>query len=239
MFNVFIDIETLPQEGVLPEYVEQAVQNIKVPSDMTKPKLIKALELGDDAKYTTVAELKEQWVNRFGVEQSVKQGEAEWRKTSFDGAKGSICVICAAIEDQPVEIFSTELMTEQEMLEAFWLWMKSKIGALSWRFVAHNAKFDLPFLFHRCVINSVKPMPYHPHGRNGQHYYCTMETWAGYNNRISMDNLAKALGIHGKGDMDGSKVYDTWKEDPKKVVEYCADDIRMLREIYNRMEFVS
>lgn len=113
-----------------------------------------------------------------------------------------------------------------------------QVGGNQWRFVAHNAKFDVPFIWHRSVINMMKPLWFNPHGRHGQHHYCTMEAWAGFNKYIKLDELASILGIKGKGDMDDSKVYDTWLEDQQKVIEYCADDVRMLREIYNRMNFV-
>ena len=53
-----------------------------------------------------------------------------------------------------------------------------------------------------------------------------------------MTALAEALGIEGKGDMDGSKVWDAWKAGQcEQVCEYNVDDIRMNREIYNRLTF--
>lgn len=239
MINVFIDIETLPEPDGKQGFIDAAKESVKVPSTLTKPKLIDALGLGSDGKYKTVDELKEMWVGKFGTEQASIQGEEAWRKTSFDGAKGQICVIGFWVEGHDhAREFSAKTSSEGDMLFAFWSYVATQIGMNQFRFVAHNAKFDLPFLYHRSVINRVKPLYYNPHGRHGQHHYCTMEAWAGYNNRISMDNLAKALGIEGKGDMDGSKVYDTWQTDPQKVIEYCLDDVRMLREIYNRLEFV-
>lgn len=237
MLNAFIDTETLPEDGSLQEFIDKAKDSITVPSDLTKPKLISALELGDDGKYKTVPELKDLWVDKFGSEQAKIQGEQAWRKTSFDGAKGQICVISSAVESGDIITFDALNMPESQMLKLFWEWLGDEIGSSQWRFVAHNAKFDLPFIYKRSVINRVKPVYFNPHGRHGQHHYCTMEAWAGFNNRISMDNLAKALGIEGKGDMDGSKVYDTWITNPAKVISYCPDDVRMLREIYNRLEF--
>lgn len=239
MHSVFIDIETLPDPNGPAEFIEAAKADIKVPSDLTKPKLIAALELGDDGKFKTVPELKELWIEEFGIEQAKAQGEQAWRKTSFDGSKGQICSICGAVGDLDIEKFSTIDMSETELLTELKCWLAAEVGSMAFHLVAHNAKFDLPFIWHRSVINKVKPVYYRPHGRHGQHYYCTMEAWAGFNGRISMDNLAKALGIHGKGDMDGSMVYDTWQVDPKKVVDYCADDVRMLRDIYKRLEFES
>ena len=63
-----------------------------------------------------------------------------------------------------------------------------------------------------------------------------MIAWAGYGNRISADNLSKLLGIKGKTEgMDGSLVYDTWQTDPQKVINYCHDDVNMVKQIHERL----
>lgn len=240
MINVFIDLETLPEPNAINSYIEAVKGNIKAPKELTKPKLIEALGLGDQGKYKTVPELQELWVSKFGAEQEKVQGEQDWRKTSFNGAKGQICVIGVKVEGDKfgTAFYQDDQFSEREILSKFWAWLDLSVGNHQWRFVAHNAKFDLPFLFHRSVINQVKPLRYNPHGRHGQYHYCTMEAWSGFGGKISMDNLASALGIEGKGDMDGSKVYDTWQTDPQKVIDYCLDDVHMLEQIYNRLEFV-
>lgn len=239
MLNAFTDIETLPEPNGLEKFVELAKESIKVPSAMTKPKLIEALGYGSDAKYKTVDELKEDWVEKFASQQAKIQGEQEWRKTSFDGSKGEICVISSAIEDGFIQSFSQLRVSEAQMLREFWEWIDDSVRMHDWRFVAHYAKFDIPFIWHRSVINKVKPSVYfNPHARHGRDIYCTMEAWCGYGNRISLDNLAKALGVNGKTEgMDGSKVYDTWITKPDDVVSYCEDDVSVLRSVYNRMEF--
>jgi hypothetical protein len=66
-----------------------------------------------------------------------------------------------------------------------------------------------------------------------------MIEWAGFGNRISMDNLAKALGVKGKTvDMDGSQVWPEFeKGNIDKIANYCVDDVECTREIYNRLTF--
>ena len=55
---------------------------------------------------------------------------------------------------------------------------------------------------------------------------------------ISLDKLAKALGIQGKSDIDGSMVYGMWKEGKfDEIAQYCADDVRMVRDVYKRITF--
>lgn len=235
MINIYLDTETLPQADQRQSFIDEAKLSVKVPSDLTKPKLMAAL--GTTDKALLVPELKSMWIEEFGAKQAEVQGDEDWRKTSFNGAKGQLCVIGFAIEDGEIQTLSVDGFSESEMLSVFWKSIDELVGDHAFRFVAHNAKFDLPFIWHRSVINKVKPVYFMPHGRHGQHHYCTMEAWAGFNGRISMDDLATALGLDGKGDMDGSMVCDTWQEEPQKVVDYCADDVRMLREIYKRLNF--
>ena len=63
-----------------------------------------------------------------------------------------------------------------------------------------------------------------------------MIAWSGFAGRISADSLCKLLGIKGKTEgMDGSKVYDTWQTDPHKVIQYCQDDVLLVKEIHARL----
>ena len=55
--------------------------------------------------------------------------------------------------------------------------------------------------------------------------------------RVSLDKLCRALGVPGKNGFDGSMVAETWPVDPRKVMEYCMDDVRRVREVYKRLVF--
>ena len=47
----------------------------------------------------------------------------------------------------------------------------------------------------RYSVNNIKPAPkFNPHGRHGNNHFCTMEAWAGFGGRISLNNLADILG---------------------------------------------
>ena len=67
-----------------------------------------------------------------------------------------------------------------------------------------------------------------------------MELWEGFGGRISLDNLAKQLCLGGKYEgMDGSQVWPEFKAgNIDKISEYCAEDVRLLREIYNKINFI-
>lgn len=212
MINNFTDIETLPDQR---KGAKESIE-VSAPGQYKKPESIaKWLEENDDSARDEI-----------------------WRRTALDGSKGEICVICSAIGGGAVQSFSQEKLTERQMLTEYWEWLGDMVKSNQWLFVAHTAKFDVPFLWHRSVINQVKPLYFNPHGRHGQHHYCTMEQWAGFNNKISLDNLAKALGVAGKTEgMDGSMVYDEWLKNPQNVIDYCKQDVEVLRNVYNRMEF--
>ena len=66
-------------------------------------------------------------------------------------------------------------------------------------------------------------------------FFDTMTKWNAQK-RISMDKLARILGLQGKSDIDGSKVWDMYKRgEHQAIADYCADDVRIVREIYKRM----
>ncbi len=224
--NTFLDIETIPQQPE-DEAKAEIAKTIQAPAQMKKQETIDAWHNGD-GKYAGEKE---------------KEIEIAYRRTSFDATKGQICSAAWAIGDGEIQHCGAyENNQEKDLLKFMFdsiLLAKGK-GADPF-FIGHFiAGFDLKFIFHRAVILGVKPpfeLPFA--GWHGKDYFCTQDAWIGKKaNPIKMDALAEALGIEGKGDMDGSKVWDAWKAgDFAKVCEYNVDDIRMNREIYKRITF--
>jgi DNA polymerase III epsilon subunit-like protein len=109
------------------------------------------------------------------------------------------------------------------------------------KFIGHNLiNFDLPFIRKRAVINGIKPPAWFPVNPrpNSEFVYDTMIEWAGWNGRISLDRLGRALQVGDKGNFDGSMVYDAvLVGDIKRVADYCVDDVDLTRAIYKRMTF--
>lgn len=250
--HVFLDIETIPQQGGLPAYIEEATNNFKAPNTLTKGQACEDLGLtGNDAKYTSKDDAIAMWTKRFAEEKAPEVAEAEWRKTSFSGAKGELVSIAWACEDD--EVVSVQrhasfldgeliLSSEKEMLESFYAQVKKGLKGRKPLFVGQFiGGFDLPFIFHRSVILGVQP-PFEIdfNGRHGKAFYDTQIAWAGFKGRMSQDNLCSALGIEGKpGDIDGSKVWDFVKEGKvDRVAEYNRDDVQKNREIYKRLNFI-
>lgn len=239
MLKIIIDIETIPDQS--PTAVADIMETLTVKApDLTKPKLIDALKLGADGKFKTAPELKEMWLEEFGESAKEDQAKAKWLKSSFDGGKGQICCICiSTLTGGTIQIIG---QNESDILSQLNDYV-SKIGDLdgSIYFIGHNSiKFDLPFLHKRYVINQIKPsFNLIAHGRHGQNCFDTMVEWAGYGERISMNNLSKALGVVGKTKgMDGSQVWPEYqKGNIKKIAEYCADDVESTKAIYKRLTF--
>jgi predicted PolB exonuclease-like 3'-5' exonuclease len=249
--NIFIDIETCPAQNpaVLQSLRESIAGTFKAPSTLTKEQA--ALELGltdkDEIKFTSKDSMVARWVDKFRVEASEAAAQEAWRKTSFDGSCGHICVIGMAIEDRATHALWRKDFVEHEsavLLEFFRIVdMECEHRPnVQPTFVGHNlVAFDLRFIMHRAMVLNVKPsrhIPFNARSVGDRAVFDTMTAWAGYGNRISLDKLAGALGVGGKGDIDGSMVWDMVKDGRlREVAKYCMDDVDLTRKVFNRMTF--
>jgi predicted PolB exonuclease-like 3'-5' exonuclease len=239
--KVFIDLETIPDqtEGAINKIAETLT--VKCPFT-TKGDIGKDLGMtAEDIKFIGANDLKQKWVDVKGSEAAKAQAEDKWLKTSFDGARGHIICIGYAFNNYEIKVLTTESMSEKEMLAEFWQDVSDTALSKPKQFIAHNANFDFPFLWHRSVINGVSPaFRFDPYQRQGDKRYCTMEAWAGFNGKIGLDALCDILGIEGK--TEGMSGADVWPEYQKgniqKIADYCADDVSALRAVYNRMNFL-
>ena len=213
--NIVIDIETIPDQS--PAAKQEIAETIKHPAQMKKQETINDWHYGN-GKYAGEKD---------------KAIDEKYLKTSFDGGYGEIICICVDI-DGDKGIFSNK-KGEQNMLIDFWDAIETATPAPY--FIAHNAKFDLPFLWHRSIVNSVSTKGFSPHGRHNSNHYCTMEAWAGFNGKIGLDRLAKILGFPGKTEgMDGSQVWPEYqKGNLNKIIDYCMDDVQLTKHIFERM----
>lgn len=220
--KITIDIETIPgqQAGLL----ERFRAEITAPAQYKKPESIA------------------DWMSA----NADSAAEEAWRKTSFDGALGQICVIGYAIEDQePVALYAADYEDGDAGL------LRDFFGAISElrsdgrpvrpMFIGHNiCSFDLPFIFHRAIVNGVPlpaGFPIHPKPWSDD-CFDTMTYWAGHRDRISLDNLCRALGIEGKGSIDGSQVWDYVRAGRiSEVADYCKHDVAITRDAYKRLTF--
>lgn len=214
---ITFDIETIPTNN--DDVINDLRKSIKPPAQYKKKESI------------------DQWLND-NAENELKKSLS---KTSLNGMHGRVACIAFAKDDE--DVLSTEKeMTEEDVIQDFYdhiKFLENKIIT----FCGHNiAGFDLPFLKHRsmilgikppdCLLNAMKSKPW------DGYIIDTMLMWStDKDKRVSLDNLCKALGIEGKGDMNGSMVADTWLEDPQKVIDYCKDDVLKTREVYKHLSF--
>lgn len=249
--DIYIDIETLrsPEAHRL-QLLNDVKANFKAPSTLTKGQA--AIDLGltdaNEIKFTSKDDMIARWEKELASVKSESVANDAWEKTSFNPDAAPIaCIVIGYFNglSHQVSIFETsDMINEAEMLEEFHATVTSictanNVEVRKVNFVGHNiAKFDLPFIWKRSVINNVNTCQGVKwiDARHGQHCFDTMIAWAGFGNRISADNLCKLLGVKGKTEgMDGSKVYDTWQTNPLKVIEYCCDDVQLVKEIHKRL----
>jgi 3'-5' exonuclease len=219
---ITLDIETCPSQS--PELRADFLANVKAPAQYKKPE--------------SIAE----WMK----ENAEAEAEQAWRKTSFDGAYGHVCVIGLALDgNDPVALYNDNWhANEASVLRRAFDWID---GACSNQpnerpiFIGHNlVEFDLRFLFQRAVVLGVKPSRHIPFAAKpwDDAVFDTMTRWSGVKDRVKLDKLAKVCGLDGKGDIDGSMVWDYVRDGRiAEIAEYCRHDVALARAIYKRMTF--
>jgi len=150
---------------------------------------------------------------------------------------GQVLAIGILGDDEPT-ILTGE---ESDILAKFWgLALKDfQEGISSW--VGHNILgFDLPFLLRRSMIVGVS-VPSFLRPKLGGRYWPdfwidTMEVWkAGdYRATISLDRFCKASGLEGKNG-SGEFFGKLFKEDKQKAIEYLKNDIKITKDLADRV----
>ena len=247
--KLYIDIETIPDQraGAFDAILSETIDNFKAPSTLTKEQA--AADLGlidkDEIKFTSKDAMIKRWETELASVKAHDVAMQAYRKTALDGGKGSIFCIGFAFDDRHVDcVASTD---ERFVISQFFesvQFAKSDILPISQiEIIGHNvAEFDLRFIFQRAAILGIRPpacLKINP-SRYDSDIYDTMTKWAGYGNRISLDNLCKALGVETpKGEITGANVYDYWlKGEYETIADYCMKDVEATRQVYKRMTFL-
>lgn len=219
--NLYLDIETIPSQD--PDVHARIAETVTCPRNITKADSIAAWEA--DKKPALVKEAI--------------------AKTSFDGAVGHICCIGWAIDGRvPTSFIAKDVRAEAKILSAFFAEAQRIIAGdatfyTSPTIVGHNVvDFDIRFIWQRAIVLGVRVPSWFPRDPKpwGNETFDTMTAFAGSHNRISMDNLCRALGIDDKGDVDGSMVAGMWERgDNEAIAEYCRADVERTRAIHRKM----
>lgn len=251
MTYLYIDIETIPAQR--PDVLEEIRAS-------KQAELTAALAaIAPPSNYKKAETIEEWWANEAPKKKADLQAAFEsdvddtYRKTSFDGAFGQVCVIGYAIDDGEPQYLRTDDLTvagEVALLESFACVLTDLIPKADWfttTVIGHNVvAFDLRFLVQRHIVNGVRPHFIIAHAAQAKPWeqdkvYDTLAQWAGNGAKAggSLDKLCKALSIPSpKGAIDGSKVWDFVKAgEIVQVAEYCAKDVAATRAVHRRMTF--
>lgn len=203
---LFLDVETIPSQA--PDALKLVRAGIKPPGTLKKAESIAA------------------W---WQTEADAAAAEAHRKQSLGGGTLGELVSIAACTETEGQHWVRCRAPgePEAELLSSFFAEVEAWIDAEAalcvgnphawpvdlWP-VAHNAAFDLGYLWRRAIVCRV-PMPDWlpgPMARAGKEYGDSMSSWAGYGGRVSLDALCRALGVTSPkdGDLDGAGVYDAW-----------------------------
>ncbi len=229
---VFIDVETCP--GQTADARKAASESIKPPGTLKKPESIAAWW----AESAPAAELE------------------AWHKQSLDGGtRGELVSIaaCTDVEGQQWVRCRSADESEAELLREFFetveTWQRQEAEqaagdpawwpAECWP-VAHNASFDLGYLWRRAIVCRV-PLPQWvpgPMARAGKDYGDTMTAWAGLRGTVSLDTLCRALGLDSpKGDLHGAGVFAAWQAgEYERIAAYNLRDAVSVRDVWQRLQ---
>jgi hypothetical protein len=231
--QITIDIETIPSQKTGAR--DHCRASIKPPGTLKKPESIAA----------------------WWKDEADSAVEDAYRKQSLDGGLHGEIISIAIVgnnldDDQGWSLCRSDWMTETLLLESFAAAVVERIDraaaglvdgynfAQDPYFIAHNASFDLGYIWRRCIVNGVR-LPFKfptPAARAGKDYGDTMLMWAGFGNRVSLDALCRALSVPSPkdGGIDGAGVYDAWLAgEHERIAAYNLRDTLATRDVWHRL----
>lgn len=193
---------------------------------------IETLPCAEDKKEKFIEILKKKNSN------GLKTDEELFTNMSFDGAFGRLCCI-GYIKEKDGLVVSQGVLSgdEKTILAKFW-----EVARDVQQFVGHNIyEFDLPFVYKRSLINSVRPRYDISFARyRNVPIYDTMrewDLWGDSRKAVSLDLLANVFGLRtSKDEMDGSMVWPYYQEGrQEEIYTYCMKDVVLSRQVYYKM----
>jgi len=214
---LFIDIETI------------APQDIKPNPDMVEPP-------GNYKNPDTVRAYQE------------SKADEAYRKLALNPLWAQVIVISAAYGDGDIHTFKDD--NEEHLLKKFDMYLYNlqqnpsstkdliKQSPDVWTLVGYNIReFDAPILFLRAKKYGCKNIErlLRDLSRYDRRIEDVMQMALPTMGKqyLKMDELCKFFGIEGKGDIDGSNVYDYFIGGKlEEIAQYCSEDVQRTRELY-------
>jgi predicted PolB exonuclease-like 3'-5' exonuclease len=165
---------------------------------------------------------------------AIAEKETDWREgAALDATTAT--VLCVGVLDGP----STMIIDgpEREILRMFWQWTQERITAGEHVVGFNIYGFDLPMLIRRSWILGVNIPRAIRKGRYwNDNLIDVMDVWTCGNRdqRISLDNLSKALGI-GEKNGNGKDFAALWERDRLEAVAYLKQDLNLTRKVAERV----
>lgn len=243
--NIFIDTETLPtrRPDVLADFLGEAnAKRDKALAEIAPPSNWKDADKIADWHATTGEKQRITAIN-----EAAAAYDETMRKTSFDGGFGHLAVVSIAVNDEePIALYD-----EGWDADGYEEWLLNETNKRlaeiaghqsGHRMIGHNIGFDRRFLrqrgmvlgvrMHNLLTREVKPW-------EGEVICDTQYMWTGdARSYITLDKLCRIFGRPGKGELDGSKVYD-WIIAGRiaEVAGYCNNDVDDTRYVFKRMSY--
>ncbi len=162
-------------------------------------------------------------------------------RAALSPVTGSICAIGYLTGSVTSIVTIADGLTEKDLIEQFWDIYGTPDTVPT--FVGHNiAGFDVPFIIRRSWFHGLRvPMEtLFPQGRylNDRRFVDTMKTFQCGNARedfISLDRLAKFMGLAGKTEDIGKDFGKILASDANRAIAYLTQDLNSTRAVAERM----
>ncbi len=176
--------------------------------------------------------------------------QAAYRDTSLSSTMGELAVVSIALENNEPITFTRRwpftVETERELVATVATELHGILETVGARrelrhIVAHKADFDRTMLRTRAMVHGIAlPREVHALGLKpwDSAWFCTHDALKlDYRDHVSLDSACIAFNVGlPKGDIDGSKVWDAILAGRiDEVAAYCADDVRRVRAVYQRI----
>ena len=185
-------------------------------------------------------------------DESASRTEEEFRQLALNPQFGKILCIGLIVERDGEVVTRGVLgrdratgrfhLDEARILRAFWKLVRDFDERRDLLIGFNVLDFDLHFICTRSVIRRVRPSIDVCFARYRQRpVFDCMWAFTHWRHRISLDNLAKVLGLESpkQDGVDGSRVYDLFVEGRhQEIADYVMRDCACTRAIYRRLNFL-